>query len=289
MTIDVLSLILKGLSLIALFQSAGMALFLGLFGEAIDARCGQCTQHIKHISHRTALIGIALLALYQIFAGARMLGELSGILDITMQLRALQPSSGVALITSLIGLLLITLAGRQSGSRHNTITSVGITLVIVSFTITGHSSVHPSRWLMMPLLLIHLWAVAFWFGSLQPLRLLTTHDSKIAASIVAQFSRIASCLVPCIAIAGILMALLLVPDNDVLLQPYGLLLLTKIITFAVLMGFAAINKWRLGPALLAGNTSAIARFQLSILIEYGLICLVLIITAAMTGWFSPEF
>jgi putative copper export protein len=63
------------------------------------------------------------------------------------------------------------------------------------------------------------------------------------------------------------------------------LLLAKVTVFALLMGLASLNKWRFGPACAEGDTRA---FKRTVLIEYVLICVVLVITAVMTTFYSPE-
>ena len=54
------------------------------------------------------------------------------------------------------------------------------------------------------------------------------------------------------------------------------------------MGFAAVNKWRLGPAIAGGDAQVRTSFRRSVGIEFLLICIVLSITAVMTTLYSPE-
>ena len=53
------------------------------------------------------------------------------------------------------------------------------------------------------------------------------------------------------------------------------------------MGLATLNKWRLGPAIAAGHAPALRNFQRSVVAEWSLIVAVLVVTAIMTGLFSP--
>jgi putative copper resistance protein D len=62
----------------------------------------------------------------------------------------------------------------------------------------------------------------------------------------------------------------------------------KVAGFAVLMGFAALNKWRFGPALSRGDARATAAFRRSLAAEYVLIAAVLSVTAVLTSFYSPE-
>ncbi len=93
---------------------------------------------------------------------------------------------------------------------------------------------------------------------------------------------------PGLLLAGVVLALSLVRSLAVLSMPYGRLLLAKAGAFALLMVPAAINKWRLAPAIAAGDAQAVVSFRRSVAIEYVLIAGVLTLTAAMTTFFSPE-
>jgi putative copper resistance protein D len=114
----------------------------------------------------------------------------------------------------------------------------------------------------------------------------------VSAQVVNDFSAIATWLVPVIFIAGLAMTALLVPSLRVFSQPYGLLLLSKMAGFAVLIILAALNKWRLGPAIARSPDGSLQRsgasFQRSVLAEYVLIFSVLATTAVMTTFFSPD-
>jgi len=179
---------------------------------------------------------------------------------------------------------------KRLSSRGFTIAGItGAVLVAVSFTLTGHTSTSSWRWLLAPLLLAHLLIAAFWFGSLGPLYLVTLRESgERTARVVALFSAAAFWLVPLILVAGVAMAVLLLPSVAALRQPYGELVIAKGGLFALLLGLAAFNKWRYGPALGGSNLAAGRVFRGMVLAEYGLIVVVLGITAAMTTFFSPE-
>jgi putative copper export protein len=64
-------------------------------------------------------------------------------------------------------------------------------------------------------------------------------------------------------------------------------LLLKVLAFATLMALAAANKWRLGPAL-AHDSAAAKRLRFTVGLEYVLIGAVLMGTAALTTFWSPE-
>jgi putative copper export protein len=194
-----------------------------------------------------------------------------------------------ALICRLLGLLLIAVGLQKAGVRWTILAVGGAVLATGAFTLTGHTSVNPHRAALAVLLMLHLLVVAFWFGALWPLYIASLRETPARASdIIERFTAAATWLVPVILLAGIVMAVLLLPNLQALSQPYGELLIAKVVGFAMLMGLAAANKWRLGPALVHGPVKSGRPFRRSVAAEYVLIAAVLTITAVMTSFFSPE-
>jgi copper resistance protein D len=281
---DVLSVVLRALSFVLLFQAAGVAIFVALFGRQLAGS----RREVRRLGQAAALAAIVLVVAHYAFEPARMAGELSGMWDPALQGMLWHSPSCAALICRLAGLLLIAI-GLQVASPRSTIAAIGgAVLAIGAFTLTGHTSVNAHRGALAPLLMLHLLVVAFWFGALWPLYLASLRETPARASdIVERFTAVATWLVPVILLAGIVMAVLLLPNISALSEPYGRLLIAKAVGFAVLMGLAAANKWRLGPALVHGPVQG-GRFRRSVAAEYVLIAAVLTITAVMTSFFSPE-
>jgi putative copper export protein len=282
---DVISVVLRALSFILLFQAAGVALFIALFGR----RLASSRDAVRRLGQAAALAAIVSVAAHYALEAARMAGELSGMWDPALQAMVWHSPSRAALICRLAGLLLIAL-GLQVASPRSMIAAVGgAVLATGAFALTGHTSVNVHRGTLATLLMFHLLVVAFWFGALWPLYLASLRETPARASdIIERFTALATWLVPVILLAGIVMALLLLPNVSALGQPYGELLIAKIVGFTVLMGLAAANKWRLGPALIIAPLQSGRWFRRSVAAEYVLIAAVLTITAAMTSLFSPE-
>jgi putative copper resistance protein D len=306
---DVLSVIARALSFVCALQAAGAALFLGLFAGQGD----EVGRRIRRLGTRSAWAAMALVALHYGLEPARMAGDLAGIGDLSLQELAATSGVAIAALLRIVGLLLIIVglksapaqqpqsapggaAGAGGWARGQVPYSLqapaswlGAVLVAASFTATGHTAASEShRWALASLLVLHLLVIEFWFGALLPLVFATRADPQLAARSVQRFSRIATALVPLILIAGLGMAWLLIPSWQVLGEPYGQLLLAKLIGFGVLLGLAALNKWRLGPELKTAGPHAARRFQRTVVSEYVLIGAVLVITAVMTSFFSPE-
>lgn len=282
---DLISVILRALSFVLLFQAAGVAIFVAIFGRRLaSSRASVC-----RLGQAAATAAIVLVAAHYALEAARMAGEMSGMWDAGLQGMAWNSSARAALICRLLGLLLIAVGLRGGGGRWTVMAVGGVLLATGAFTLTGHTSVSMHRAALAALLMFHLLVVAFWFGALWPLYLVSLRETPARASDTTErFTAAASWLVPVILLAGILMALLLLPNLQALSMPYGELLIAKVVGFAVLMGLAAANKWRLGPALVQGTVQSGRWFRRSVVAEYVLIAAVLTITAVMTSFFSPE-
>ncbi|HEY6923061.1 MAG TPA: CopD family protein, partial [Steroidobacteraceae bacterium] len=309
--VDILSVVLRALSFVLQLQAAGAAFFAAAFGPALTISLSS----VRSAARIAATAAFFVAAAHYVLETARMAGDMSGIFDSSLQSMAWNSSTGGAFSVRELGLLLI-IAGMQTtsvrmtaerffksstamspgfwlkrlSSRGFTIAGVGgAVLVAASFTLTGHTSISGWRWILVPLLLAHLLIVAFWFGSLGPLYLVTLRESRErAARAVTLFSAAAVWLVPLILVAGVAIAVLLLPSVAALWHPYGLFVIAKGCLFAVLLGLAAFNKWRFGPALGNGDLSAGRVFRRMVIVEYVLIIVVLSATAVMTTFFSPE-
>jgi putative copper resistance protein D len=145
------------------------------------------------------------------------------------------------------------------------------------------------RWLLSPLLLAHLCVVAFWYGALLPLYLISSQEPpQTAGWVVRQFSVRAIWLVPTLLLAGLALATVLLPNLAALRRPYGELLIAKLVGFCALMPLAALNRSRFGPALERGELVAALRFRRVVVAEFALLATILCVTAVLTTFYSPE-
>jgi putative copper resistance protein D len=282
---DVISVILRALSFVLLLQAAGVAIFVAIFGR----RLASSRAEVHRLGQAAAIAAIVLVAAHYAMEAARMAGEMSGMWDPALQGMAWNSPARAALICRLLGLLLIAVGLQNAGVRGTILAAGGAVLATGAFTLTGHTAVNVHRAALAALLMLHLVVVAFWFGALWPLYTASLRETPAQASdIIERFTAVATWLVPVILLAGIVMAVLLLPNVSALNEPYGRLLIAKVVGFAVLMGLAAANKWRLGPALVHGPVQSGLWFRRSVAAEYVLIAAVLAITAVMTSFFSPE-
>jgi putative copper export protein len=283
---DLLSVIVRALGFLALFQAVGASFFLTLFGHGLD----RSAPRIRSLACLAAAAGMVLVLVHLALEPARLAGDFDGLWDHDLQQLAWRSGSGASQLIQAIGLfaILVIPAGPGPRARAGSWWASGAGLVVLAaFLLTGHTSAHPLRGLLAPLLALHLLVGAFWFGSLGALLLVCRLEPQaLTALVLHRFSQLAGWLVPLILIAGVSMGWILAGDPGVLRRPYGALLLGKLAGFALLMVLAALNRWRFVPALAAGGSVAPLRW--SIWAEYALLVAILATTAVLTAYFSPH-
>jgi putative copper export protein len=315
---DALSVALRAVSFMLLLNAAGISIFVTVFGHLLPGSLPALTK----LGWRLAIGALVFVVGHHALEAARMAGDMNGLTDPAMQAMTLRSSEGAAFVLRVVGLVLVAVGLRggarsrsgadagggthsagqvgahaagvsgalrelSNGRRVRAVVRVtGAVLAVASFTLTGHTSVTPYRATAAVLLILHLLVVAFWLGALWPLYLVASKaPPPIAAELIGAFSRIAAWVVPVILLAGVGLAVLLVPNLAVFRQPYGLLLLAKVALFTALMALATLNKRAFGPACATGRPKA---FKQAVVVEYILICAVLAVTATMTTFYSPE-
>ncbi|MEP7243500.1 MAG: CopD family protein [Gammaproteobacteria bacterium] len=282
---DVASVVVRALSFICALQAAGAALFLAAFGRVLVA----ATATIQKFGIRSALAAMVLVSLHYGLEAARMAGDLAGVTDLSLQKLVLSSTTSEAAAVRLLGLVLIAFGLRGQQRMLQVCSVTGAFLVALSFALMGHTSDSPEHWLLAAMLVIHLVVIEFWLGALVPLHVLSARETPArAATVIGGFTAVATLVVPAIFVAGLVMALALIPSLSVLREPYGALILVKAGGFAVLMALAAANKLRFGPAIARGDASATRRFRQTVGAEYVVIVAVLAATAIMTSFYSPE-
>ena len=285
MPVDVLSVTLRAVSFLTLFQAAGIAIFLALREQELP----NTVSALRRIGTVAALAAASLLVAHYLLEAARMGGELGGMLDPTLQGLVMRSAASVTLSWRLLGLLLIVAGLRQEGTGGRTAAVIGAVVLLASFTLIGHTSKDALRWLLSPLLLTHLFVVAFWYGALLPLYLVSSREPpETAGRVVQRFSARAVWLVPILLLAGLGLAGALLPNLAALHRPYGELLVAKAIGFSALMPLATLNRWRFGPALQHGGLAVGRRFRYVLATEFALLAAILCVTAVMTTFYSPE-
>jgi len=281
---DSVVLALRALSYVAIFQAVGNALFLDLFGARLST---PVEERVRTLARIAAVAALVLSVLHYVLTPARMAGDLGAAFDPSLSELLRESEAGTAHIVRIVGLAVLFLS-LDRRTRLNTIAMrAAAALTIVSFALMGHTVIHPLRWLLAPLLLVHVAVAAFWFGALWPLREVAGgEDAERSGAAIADYTRLAIRLVPWVLICGAALALVLIRSVAEVATAYGAMVLGKTAAFGVLMYLAALNRRRqwVGAAAATGDVRA---FQRTAMAEWSLLAIVLVATALMTALFAP--
>ncbi|MEQ8953143.1 MAG: CopD family protein [Gammaproteobacteria bacterium] len=162
---------------------------------------------------------------------------------------------------------------------------LGFLLIGLSQGRLGHVSVLalPARIAVV----LHLMGIAFWIGALLPLHhLCSGSDRQLLQGIMKRFGDHAMWIVGALSAAGVYLVFqLLDTAAELFATPYGLALLLKIGLVVVILGIAAVNRYRLVPALL--SDAGAAQMAKSIRWELVVAALVLTVTAYLSTVVGP--
>jgi len=241
---------------------------------------------------RTAVTGAAFAAAASVLripvqASFLMGGSMAGAFDPAIVGMVVESPLGTSLWIRLGGLALVSLVvvGRPAARAA---AGVGAVLVCASFAFRGHSLEEP-RLVLGALVTFHLLGLAFWVGVFAPLHRLAGRDAHAAGALAAEFSGWAVRVVPALAAAGVALFVILTADPLAALgTPYGQLLAAKLALFVLLLGLAALNRYRLTPALQMRTLRAGANLRRSIRLEALVVLAILATTATLTTVASPE-
>src|SRR5882724_1852091 len=173
--------------------------------------------------------------------------------------------------------------------------SLGLALSLVAaIAWTGHAASTPRKlgYLHLTADALHLAAAAAWIGGMVPLALLLNADRRSQVSAraslehdaVRRFSSLGIVSVATLIGSGVINTWILVGSFRGLIEPgYGWILLFKIAAFAIMLAFAAVNRFWLTPRLAAAPASTAHRDALRGLTRNSLIeiALGLVIFAAV--------
>jgi putative copper resistance protein D len=212
-----------------------------------------------------------------------------GMFDLGLARMLASTAEGRATAIRIVGLVLAGLA-LCSSRRFSMIAVGGAAVSVTSFAWVGHAQALAQP--MLPVLKqsLHLLCVAFWLGALGPLLILARDgDVTRLAFAVARFGRVAVVVVSLLVFAGVsLLWQLLGPPTELWSSNYGRVVSAKLGLVACLLGLAALNRWRLTPRLLAGDSAAVQSLGRSIQGEMLIGSLILLATATLTTVFGPS-
>jgi copper transport protein len=274
----------------ALIWLTRIGVYLGLFvgvGGALFAAW------IAPASAGSNLIVAALIA--GLFSAAASLGlggldllnaPLSSIANPEPWRAAAGTSAGPSLAIA-IAAMVAAFAASRSGSVGvaRTLSALATAGVGLSLASSGHAATAPPQWLTRPAMFLHGVGVAYWIGALVPLAALAWKPATGLLAVLTRFSRGAVVVVGLLVFTGLALAIVQLESFGALIETqYGLILLIKLTLVVMLLALAALNRFRLTPALAADplNTRPLLR---SVLVE----CVLAVgILAVVAGWrFTP--
>ncbi|MBR0848441.1 CopD family protein [Bradyrhizobium diazoefficiens] len=197
---------------------------------------------------------------------------------------AFATSAGPALLVAIAAMLLALIALRSAWYARAA-AAIAFAGVGLSLAMTGHAATAPPEALTRPAVFLHGLGVAFWIGALAPLAAAVTKPAAAPLRLLNRFSAIAVPVVAALALTGLVLAIIQVEKPSALIETrYGLILTVKLALVLVLLALAALNRFRLTPAL-ARNEQAASALKRSVLLECAL---ALGILAVVAGWrFTP--
>ncbi|WP_018320181.1 CopD family protein [Bradyrhizobium sp. WSM2793] len=197
---------------------------------------------------------------------------------------ALATSAGPALLVAVLAMLLALIALRSAWYAR-ALAIMALVGVGLSLAMTGHAATAPPEALTRPAIFLHGLGVTIWIGALAPLVALVSKPTIATLAIVNRFSRIAALAVGVLALTGLALAIVQLEKPGALVETrYGLILSVKLVLVTGLLALAALNRFRLTPAL-ARNETGTPALKRSIVLE-GTIALAVL--AVVAGWrFAP--
>ncbi|MGE7955266.1 copper homeostasis membrane protein CopD [Pseudomonas sp. NPDC089530] len=244
------------------------------------------------------LSGGALLQLALSMSGAASLAELDPTL---LPMLVLETAVGQSWLLRLASLLLagLALVGRDRFSLYGLI--LGATTALASLAWTGHGAMDDGarRYLHLGNDILHLLGSGVWLGALAAFALLLRNSAlsgerqtRDLLAALKGFASLGALVVVALGLSGVLNYLLIVgPDLTPLSgSTYGLLLGLKVAVFALMLVFAALNRFHLVPQLEQAQQDspgvAVAALRRSMILELLAALLILGLVAAL-GILSP--
>ena len=160
-------------------------------------------------------------------------------------------------------------------------------LIASAFAVHGHATT--GGMVTRLLLVVHLACVAVWLGAFLPLHRLCrlATDDPAALRELAQtgrrFAQVGGIAVALLLVSGGALAAFLTGSVTAMVTTgYGLALSGKVILVSGLLGLAALNRFRLVPAVDRGERAAAARLGLSVRVEMLGALAIMLVTSLLT-------
>jgi putative copper export protein/mono/diheme cytochrome c family protein len=256
----------RGLGVGALLSAFGSLVFRNLVAPQAFARmapdaAAQARRRLLHLTQAstlTALFGYALWLLIQ----TRTMADSDSLAASAKAVPTVltDTSFGHVIIGQFIAVaMMVALVGwRDRAWRQRA--ALGAAALAVALQ-AGHShaySMYGGPSLLLWCDVLHLFGAGAWLGGLAPLILLVSSAPGAAGAVAARcFSPLGkACIAALVLSAGVQGWVLVASIPGLVGTAYGWMVLVKLALFAVLLGFAAANRYRFAPALLQDRPDA---------------------------------
>jgi copper transport protein len=263
---------------LGLFAGIGGVFFVSWIGQARAGSSVIAAALIVGLLSAAASLGLQGLDLLNLPLGSLFTAAPWKAAAVTSLFQSLLIAAG-AMIAA-VAALRSKLAGTAAMLSALALAGVGLSLAS-----SGHAATAPPQGLTRPVVFLHGVGVAFWIGALLPLLAMARQPAAALKTVLHRFSRAAVPVVGGLVLTGLVLAIVQLESFRALIETkYGIILSIKLTLVVVLLGLAALNRFRLTPALTAdpANTKPLLR---SIVAE----CVVVAgILAVVAGWrFTP--
>lgn len=201
-----LAVVVRAVATIGALGAAGSALFLVFLSERLTVDEARAARRWTAVFVMLALVGgIALWP----FRAIELSGAREGMARWQLYGQIARSGFGEAWLIVGAGLVLV-LFSRVRATWGAGIGSAGALLVAIGLALSGHGEGHRMRQEVLALGVVHVFAAAFWFGSLLPLRnVAVRRDPRSAAEAVLAWSRYAMVFAVLAVAGGVVLGLLL--------------------------------------------------------------------------------
>jgi copper transport protein len=262
----------------SLLLAAGLALFLCLLPVPSDLRPA-----LRRWLAWAAVIGlVACLAIVGANGGALYGGPPDALLHAEPWRIALASPIAASIAAGAPGLGVLALISHRPIRAERLVLVVGALLATAGFALSGHAATSGPGWITRPALMLHALCAAYWVGAFAPLLLALRRLSRERTLVLMHaFSTGAVVAVPCLLLAGVVLAALQVRGPAALLTTdYGRLLLLKLALVVLLLGLGAFNRMILTPAL-ERRAEAVVGLRYTIATDLALAAGVVALTAGL--------
>jgi putative copper export protein len=274
--LDAATVLLRAALYAATLGAAGAAMFGVLLGHRLAP---EDMARLRRLLAGAVVAGL-MLSVATLALRVLVLSAGAGVTDAAIWGAVMRSRIGDAFLLRATGLLLI-LGFLAPVRAADAIAGVGATLVVASYAAMGHSMLFGPRQEIAALVVLHLGCVAYWAGSLPPLRWLAARGDGAA---IEAWSRGAVLVVLLLAATGLLLAWYLTVRLDRILDAWhGWALVAKTLIVAGTLALALRHRVSLVPALARGESGAAPALRRSITFEMVVMTLVFWAAAEMVS------